>query len=387
MVPVGDANGSGEEGRSASAWARSRAWARARSRSIKAARDAGRRRSCRCSTSASASTTQGQPQGARGAGQVGRLRRRRRSRTASRARSCSAAIDLRQSSAAAEAQRERESGQTTLFGAVRRRRRRQGSGRRRRRSEDKYPDVDEWMPKELLAFEKEALGFYISGHPLDRYAGEIRRFTNATAANCIEKGERAEVILAGVVARLPGAPDEERRTASTPSSRWRTSTARSSSSSTRRRSRSTATSCRKDEPLLVTGTVDAPFGEGETARERLRFLDAKLLARDPRREELAARHQAQRRRRQRGAAARAGEAAARAHRRLPRRAADGDPQAQRDRPGPRATTTRSPPRDDLLARIEQIFGDRVAVFASASGRGHPSRDPPRREPGPDLLGE
>ena len=66
--------------------------------------------------------------------------------------------------------------------------------------EDKYPAFEEWMPKEVLAYEKEALGFYISGHPLDRYASEIRRFTNATAANCTEKGERAEVILAGVVA-------------------------------------------------------------------------------------------------------------------------------------------------------------------------------------------
>jgi len=35
----------------------------------------------------------------------------------------------------------------------------------------------------------------------------------------------------------------------------------------------------KDEPLLVTGTVDTPFGEGETARERLRFLDAKPFSR------------------------------------------------------------------------------------------------------------
>jgi DNA polymerase-3 subunit alpha len=35
----------------------------------------------------------------------------------------------------------------------------------------------------------------------------------------------------------------------------------------------------RDEPLLVTGTVDTPFGEGETARERLRFNDAKPLSR------------------------------------------------------------------------------------------------------------
>src|SRR4029078_6492545 len=65
--------------------------------------------------------------------------------------------------------------------------------------EDKYPDAEEWMPKEMLAFEKEALGFYISGHPLDLSAGEMRRFTTASCANCMEKGERNEVILAGVI--------------------------------------------------------------------------------------------------------------------------------------------------------------------------------------------
>ena len=32
------------------------------------------------------------------------------------------------------------------------------------------------------------------------------------------------------------------------------------------------------EPLLINGTVDASFGEGESARERLRFMDAKPLA-------------------------------------------------------------------------------------------------------------
>jgi len=35
----------------------------------------------------------------------------------------------------------------------------------------------------------------------------------------------------------------------------------------------------RDEPLLVTGVVEAPFGEGETVRERLRFIDAKPLSR------------------------------------------------------------------------------------------------------------
>jgi hypothetical protein len=33
-----------------------------------------------------------------------------------------------------------------------------------------------------------------------------------------------------------------------------------------------------NQPLLVTGTVDAPYGDGEAVRERLRFSEAKLLA-------------------------------------------------------------------------------------------------------------
>ena len=31
-------------------------------------------------------------------------------------------------------------------------------------------------PKQLLAFEKESLGFYITGHPLDRYRGDLQRY-------------------------------------------------------------------------------------------------------------------------------------------------------------------------------------------------------------------
>jgi DNA polymerase-3 subunit alpha len=46
-----------------------------------------------------------------------------------------------------------------------------------------YPDIEPWGPKQLLAFEKEALGFYISGHPLDRYRGDLQRFATATTSD------------------------------------------------------------------------------------------------------------------------------------------------------------------------------------------------------------
>ena len=34
----------------------------------------------------------------------------------------------------------------------------------------------------------------------------------------------------------------------------------------------------RDEPMLVTGMVEAPWNEGDAVRERLVFIDAKLLA-------------------------------------------------------------------------------------------------------------
>ncbi len=40
------------------------------------------------------------------------------------------------------------------------------------------PDVPDWVIQEKLEREKELLGFYISGHPLDKYAKEIELFSN-----------------------------------------------------------------------------------------------------------------------------------------------------------------------------------------------------------------
>ncbi len=48
--------------------------------------------------------------------------------------------------------------------------------------EVKMPDVGEYTKEELLAFEKEVLGIYISGHPLDEYEKMWRRHISATTA-------------------------------------------------------------------------------------------------------------------------------------------------------------------------------------------------------------
>lgn len=61
------------------------------------------------------------------------------------------------------------------------------------------PMVEEWPEKQVLIFEKEALGFYISGHPLGRYEEMLKRYTNADSVVIGEiEGSRA-VRVGGIV--------------------------------------------------------------------------------------------------------------------------------------------------------------------------------------------
>ncbi|HXG51115.1 MAG TPA: DNA polymerase III subunit alpha [candidate division Zixibacteria bacterium] len=75
-------------------------------------------------------------------------------------------------------------------------------GRTARRTPDHYPQAEEWSPQQSLAFEKEALGFYISGHPLDKYERVIKRLTSGTLAALREKPSPGDVRVAGVISAL-----------------------------------------------------------------------------------------------------------------------------------------------------------------------------------------
>jgi DNA polymerase-3 subunit alpha len=91
-------------------------------------------------------------------------------------------------------QEERDSAQVSLFGdmpAVNK----NGAPRR-------LPVMDEWHDKEKLGYEKEALGFLITGHPLDRYASDIKRLANAEIARLPELADGSEVRLCGIVTAL-----------------------------------------------------------------------------------------------------------------------------------------------------------------------------------------
>jgi len=61
-----------------------------------------------------------------------------------------------------------------------------------------YPDIPAWTEAERLAKEKEVLGFFISGHPLERFREEVELFGTRTTATLSEWGEH-QVSVAAVV--------------------------------------------------------------------------------------------------------------------------------------------------------------------------------------------
>ncbi len=97
--------------------------------------------------------------------------------------------------AGASTQRDRASGQSSLFGLL--------AGGKKGGAEpaavEAYIKRDEWGERERLAREKAALGFYITGHPLSRYAGEIARYSTHTSATLAGARNFEKVSMAGVV--------------------------------------------------------------------------------------------------------------------------------------------------------------------------------------------
>jgi DNA polymerase-3 subunit alpha len=93
---------------------------------------------------------------------------------------------------ASKAQKERAAGQFNLFNA-------QcapagfsaGAGSRIRQ-------LPEWDDQDKLKYEKDSLGFYITGHPLMKYEDIMRRFANTTSQNIREAETGSSVQIAGI---------------------------------------------------------------------------------------------------------------------------------------------------------------------------------------------
>jgi len=92
-------------------------------------------------------------------------------------------------------QRDRQNGQISMFASF---------SKNRKDPDDKLMliDVEEWSENQRLDFEKEALGLYISGHPLQPYQKEIQRLSSCDTSTLSEAldGQTIKLVaMAGAV--------------------------------------------------------------------------------------------------------------------------------------------------------------------------------------------
>lgn len=92
----------------------------------------------------------------------------------------------------AKKQKEKASGQVSFFDTV-------GDAGGFNREVETLPDIKEWHKTQVLTFEKEILGFYVSGHPLAHYQTEIKEFTDISTKSLKQAVDGEEVRLVGLI--------------------------------------------------------------------------------------------------------------------------------------------------------------------------------------------
>ncbi len=96
--------------------------------------------------------------------------------------------------AAASAHRDRASGQVSLFGAF--------DAAPAPVKRGSTPRVPPWSIAEKLAFEKELLGFYVTGHPLDDYRPALESGKYVPIARLSEQEDKSTVTIAGALSTV-----------------------------------------------------------------------------------------------------------------------------------------------------------------------------------------
>ena len=92
-----------------------------------------------------------------------------------------------------QTQADKRSGQAALFGTPE-----PAAGK----ADESLPAMKELPPSELLAFEKELLGIYLSSHPLNEHQAAVDRYTTANVAEAMQCGEGTEVVIGCMISAV-----------------------------------------------------------------------------------------------------------------------------------------------------------------------------------------
>lgn len=93
-----------------------------------------------------------------------------------------------------QAQRSRRAGQESLFGGA--------TGQPSPAAYPDIPEVEPWSRTEILAFEKEVMGIYVSDHPLRGFDRAVQTMASHPCASVHEADDDTRVKLAGVISNI-----------------------------------------------------------------------------------------------------------------------------------------------------------------------------------------
>lgn len=168
-------------------------------------------------------------------------------------------------------QKDRNRGQTSMFDLF--------ASNNEQAFNEEYPLVDEFAEKQKLAMEREAVGFYLSGHPLDPYQKLARSLGAISTADLTRVRHLEEVSLMGIVAELKERPLKSGK------GRWAVLIIEDSFGQAEvlcfSKSYDDAEKFLKtNEPLLITGRalIDDADEEDSVPKPKLRLTEARLLA-------------------------------------------------------------------------------------------------------------
>ena len=95
----------------------------------------------------------------------------------------------------ASVQADVQKGQMSLFDAG-------ASGDDADRDHETLPKVAPWSEMQMLTFEKEVLGFYVTANPLSRHAETINVYSTTDTSQLDGLAEGAEIVIGGMVAKI-----------------------------------------------------------------------------------------------------------------------------------------------------------------------------------------
>ncbi|MBU2541309.1 MAG: DNA polymerase III subunit alpha [Candidatus Omnitrophica bacterium] len=64
------------------------------------------------------------------------------------------------------------------------------------------PKINEWPKTQVLTFEKEVLGFYVTGHPLAKYERDISRLAICSIAKLASRADSEDVVIVGLINKI-----------------------------------------------------------------------------------------------------------------------------------------------------------------------------------------